>query len=67
MKATLYSEQPQAVEPIDEHKLAIAQDKPEKIDAPRPEYYLINYKTLAKPTLIAAAIFVVWCIAEFLV
>ena len=59
MKANLYNEVEQAVEPIDEHK-------PEKIDAPKPTYYIVNYKTLAIPTLIALAIFVVWAVATWL-
>ena len=66
MKANLYNEVEQAVEPIDEHKLAVAEEKPEKIDAPKPTYYIVNYKTLAVPTLIALAIFVVWAVATWL-
>ena len=56
MKATLYTETEQAVEPIDEHKLAVATEKPNKVEPPRQSYYLVDYKTLVKPTLIALAI-----------
>ena len=66
MKANLYNEVEQAVEPIDEHKLAVDEHKPEMIDAPKPTYYIVNYKTLAIPTLIALAIFVVWAVATWL-
>ena len=67
MKASLFEEKAEVVEPIDEHKLAIADKKPEKVDAPRQEYYIVDYKTLVKPSLIALAIFVVWIVAEFLI
>ena len=67
MEASLFEEKAQAIEPIDEHKLAIADQKPEKVDAPRQGYYIVDYKTLVKPTLIALAIFVVWIIAEFVI
>ena len=67
MKANLYNEVEQQVEELDEHKLAVAEEKPEKIDAPKPTYYLVNYKTLLVPTLIALAIFVVWAIATWLI
>lgn len=66
MKANLYNEVEQTVEPVDEHKLAVAEEKPEKIDAPKPTYYIVNYKTLAIPTLIALVIFVVWAVATWL-
>lgn len=65
MKAKLYEEEAQAVEPINEQELAIADTKPAKAEPPRQGLYLIDYKTLVKPTLIALAIFVVWAIAEF--
>lgn len=60
MKATLYKEQMQQCEPIDEKRLAIAENKPAKVDAPRQSYYIVDYKTLTKPTIIAALIFVVF-------
>lgn len=66
MKATQYSEEEQLVQPIDEHKLAIASEKPEKIDSPRQAYYIVDYKTLVKPTIIAMLIFVVWALATWL-
>ncbi len=62
MKATLYTETEQAVEPIDEHKLAVATEKPNKVEPPRQSYYLVDYKTLVKPTLIALAILAVWVV-----
>lgn len=62
MKATLYTETEQAVEPIDEHKLAVATEKPNKVEPPRQSYYLVDYKTLVKPTLIALAILAVWIV-----
>lgn len=67
MKANLYNEVEEVVEPIDEHKLAVAEEKPEKIDAPKPTYYIVDYKTLAVPTVIALAIFVAWAIATWLI
>ena len=42
MKATLYKEQMQQCEPIDEKRLAIAENKPAKVDAPRQSYYSIQ-------------------------
>lgn len=66
MKATLYNEAEQTVEPIDEHKLAIASERPEHVDAPKQQLYLVEYKTLGKATLIALAIFAVWAIATWL-
>ncbi len=66
MKANLFNEVEAPVEPVDEHKLAVAEEKPEKIDAPKPTYYIVNYKTLAVPSLIALAIFVVWAVATWL-
>lgn len=67
MKANLFNEVEEKVEAIDEHKLAVAETKPEKIDAPKPNYYIVNYKTLIIPTLIALAIFVVWAVATWLI
>jgi hypothetical protein len=66
MKANLFNEVEETVEAIDEHKMAVAEEKPEKIDAPKPTYYIVNYKTLAIPSLIALAIFVVWAVATWL-
>ncbi|MBR2147328.1 MAG: hypothetical protein IJ925_07915 [Muribaculaceae bacterium] len=67
MKANLFNEVEETVEPLDEHKMAVAEEKPEKIDAPKPSYYIVNYKTLAVPSLIALAIFVVWALATWLI
>ncbi len=50
------------MEPIDEHKLAVATEKPNKVEPPRQSYYLVDYKTLVKPTLIALAILAVWVV-----
>ena len=66
MKANLYNEQEQAIEPINEQQLAVADTKPEPANAPKPTYYLVNYKTLLVPTLIALAIFVVWAVVTCL-
>ncbi len=62
MKATLYNETSQAIEPIDEHKLAIADQKPDKVEPPRQSYYIVDYKTLVKPTIIALVILAIWAI-----
>ena len=59
MKATQYSEEEQLVQPIDEHKLAIASEKPEKIDSPRQAYYIVDYKTLVKPPSLHCSF--LWC------
>ena len=67
MKANLFDEVEEKVEELDEHKLAVAEAKPEKIDAPKPTYYIVNYKTLVIPTLIALAIFVIWAVATWLI
>ena len=67
MKATLYNETEAHVEPINEQQLATATEKPAKIDAPKPTYYLVNASTPLKAVLIALAILAVWVIAEFLI
>jgi hypothetical protein len=66
MKANLFNEVEEKVEGVDEHKLAVADEKPEKIDAPKPTYYIVNYKTLAIPSFIALAIFAIWALATWL-
>ncbi len=66
MKATLYNEVEQPMEPIDEHKLAIASERPEHVNAPKQELYLVEYKPLIKASLIALAIFAVWAIATWI-
>lgn len=66
MKANLYNEIEATVEPIDEAKLATASHKPETVDAPKPTYYIVDYKTLVKPTIIALIIFIVWALATWL-
>lgn len=66
MKANLYDEQEQAIEPVNEQQLAVADTKPEPANAPKPTYYLVDYKTLLVPTLIALAIFAVWAVATWL-
>ena len=63
MKACLYSENAQPVEPIDDHKLAVADKKPEKVEAPRQGYYIVNYTVLKGATLIAFIIMLVWLAA----
>jgi len=63
MKAYLYEEQEQKMEPIDEHKLATADEKPSPADAPKQGLYVVNYKTLIKPTLIALVILAIFILA----
>ena len=65
-KLALYNEVEQPVEPIDEHKLTVASERPEPVDVPKQGLYIVDYKTLVKPTLIALAIFVVWAVATWL-
>lgn len=65
-KLALYNEVEQPVEPIDEHKLAVASERPEPVDVPKQGLYIVDYKTLVRPTLIALAIFVVWAVATWL-
>ena len=67
MKANLFNEVEQPMEPLDEHKLAVADEKPEKANAPRPTYYIVNYKPVAVATLIALAIFVVWAVVTYVI
>ena len=55
----------QQCEPANEKKLAIAEEKPAKVNPPRQNYYIVDYKALAKPTLMAALIFVVFLVALF--
>ena len=66
MKAYLYKEEEQPIEPIDEHKLAIADEKPEKADVPKLSLYVVKYKPLWAATIIALVIFAVWAIATWL-
>ncbi|MBP5560789.1 MAG: hypothetical protein J6X70_03175 [Muribaculaceae bacterium] len=67
MKANLYNEVEQPMEPLDEHKLAVADEKPEKANAPRPTYYIVEYKPLVVATLIALAIFAVWAVVTYVI
>ena len=66
MKAYLYKEEAQPIDPIDEHKLAIAEEKPEKSDVPKLSLYVVKYKPLWTATLIALIIFVIWALATWL-
>jgi len=66
MKACLYNEEEQPINPADESQLKTADQKPEPLDVPKSELYLVNYKTLVVPTLIALAIFAVWAVATWL-
>lgn len=65
-KLALYNETEQPIEPIDEQKLAIASERPEPVDVPKQGLYIVDYKTLVKPTLIALLIFIVWAVATWL-
>ncbi len=66
MKAYLYKEEETSIEPVDEHALAVADQKPDKVDPPHQGLYVVNYKTMVKPTLIALAIFAVWALATWI-
>jgi hypothetical protein len=66
MKAYLYKEEEQPIEPIDEHKLAIADSKPEKPDVPKLSLYVVKYKPVWAATFIALVIFVIWALATWL-
>lgn len=66
MKATLYTEEAQAVEPLNVEQQALADQPAEPVKAPEPELYLVNYKTLAVPTVIALVILAVWTAATYL-
>ncbi len=66
MKAYLYKEEEQPIEPIDEHKLAIANEKPAKADVPKQGLYVVKYKPLWTATFIALVIFAIWAIATWL-
>ena len=66
MKAYLYKEEEQPIEPIDEHKLAIADEKPEKSDVPKLSLYVVKYKPIWAATIIALVIFIVWALATWL-
>ncbi|MBQ0068920.1 MAG: hypothetical protein KBT09_04105 [Bacteroidales bacterium] len=66
MKACLYNEEEQTINPVDEQQLATANEKPEPVDVPKQGLYLVDYKTLVGPTLIALVIFAVWAVATWL-
>ena len=65
MKAALYNEEEQMVDKLDEQQQAVADHEPTKADVPKQGLYLVNYKTLVKPTLIALAIMIVWIVLLF--
>ncbi len=66
MKAYLYKEEALPIEPIDEHKLAVADEKPEKADVPKLSLYVVNYKPLLGATFVALVIFAIWALATWL-
>ncbi len=66
MKASLYNEQEQTAEAIDERQQAVATEKPEPLDVPKQGMYIVNYKPVLGPTLIALLIFAVWAVATWL-
>ena len=66
MKANLYTEVEEPIEAIDEHKLAIASERPEPVAAPKQELYIVEYKTMALASLIALLILVVWALFTWL-
>ncbi len=65
-KLALYNEVEQPIEKFDEQKMAVASNRPEPVDVPKQGLYIVDYKTLVKPTLIALAILVVWAVATWL-
>lgn len=65
-KLALYNEEEQPIQPANEQQMAVASHRPEPVDVPKQGLYLVDYKTLVKPTLIALAIFVVWAIATWM-
>lgn len=66
MKATLYNEVSEPVEALDVEQQALAAQPAEPVKAPEPELYLVNYKTLAWPTVLALLIFAAWAIVTWL-
>jgi hypothetical protein len=70
MKANLYNETEQPIEALNEHNQALADQKPAPVDAPTVEpkrdLYIINYKTLVTPTIVALLILAVWALATWL-
>ena len=70
MKANLYNEVEAPVEPLNVHNQALADEAPAPVDAPtvkpKRDLYIIDYKTLAKPTIIALLILVIWALAAWL-
>ena len=66
MKAYLYKEEAQPIDPIDEQQLAIAEEKHEKPDVPKLSLYVVKYKPLWTATLIALVIFIIWALATWL-
>jgi len=66
MKAYLYQEEEQPIEPINEQQLAVADQEPSELDVPKQGFYIVDYKPLVKPTLIALVIFIVWALATWL-
>ena len=66
MKATLYNEVAEPIEALDVNQQALADQPAEPVKAPEPELYLVNYRTLAVPTVIALVIFAVWAIVTWL-
>ena len=66
MKANLYTEVEEPIEAINEHKLAIATERPEHVNAPKQELYIVEYKTMARATFIALLILGVWALFTWL-
>jgi len=66
MKAYLYREDEQPVEAVNEHNLAVADQKPAKVDVPKQGMYVVQYKPLFKATMVALVIFIVWALATWL-
>ena len=66
MKANLYNEVESSMQPLDEHNQALADQPADKVNAPKQGLYVVDYKALAKPTIIALVIFVIWVLATWL-
>lgn len=66
MKACLYNEVEQPINPVNEQQLATASQKADRVEVPKSDKYLVDYKTLVGPTCIALVIFAVWAVATWL-
>ena len=54
------------MEVFDEKKMAVADQPAEPVDVPKQGLYIVDYKPLLVPTVIALVICIVWAIATWL-